>query len=356
MNRRRFAISLLAGTHCTRTWPGPVQAAGLDAVARIQALRITQGPLREAYRLTPEGGVNWYFSNLGLLAIVPHLDSASLDLHVRPHLDLYLARLHNDNTISDIHFKDKELQSFTQVPPDSDDSYAATFLSLSALYLHASGNWSWWEAHRNKLIEIAQHNILDQIKPNGLCRAMQPTRSSVYAAYGFTMNNCEDYRGLHDLSALLAQRGSTRQARVMREHTHQLGRAIHQVLWDPVKKGYRVSDQDTHADSCSFYPGSCCQVFAQVFRVHEATSRHAEAFRFLNTHAPQWPYKRHDAFPWCILGYAAAQRGDQARALAQLALTESLDRSHPEQMTLNELGFYLRTQDLLQGLSDPCAL
>ena len=347
MDRRVFAWSLLAGLACPdgRTLAQP--APGIDALTRIMALKITHGPLRGAYRMTTGGDINWYFSNLGLLALVPHLDRDGLDRHVRPYLDLYLSRLQADQTIADVRLDDDSLQSFSLMTPDSDDSYAATFISLTTLYLRATDDRDWWRTHSAHLQSMVHANIASQIKPNGLCRAMQPARASAYAGHGFTMNNCEDYRSLRDLSDLLEQHGQPSAAGHWRMQARQLGQAIQRVLWDPLKGGYRTSDQASHADTCSFYPGACCQVFAQIYGVREAASRHDAAYRFLNTHWPAWSHQNSDAFPWCILGYAAARRGDRQRAREHLALTDALDRIHPEQMTIHELGFYRRTQHLL---------
>lgn len=351
MDRRLFCAALLcAGTdlsHARRRIP-----PAIDAVGRIQALRITTGPLTDGYRIAPGGRLNWYFTNLGLIAIVQYLDAAGLDLYVRRYLDLYLSRLESNATIQDVLFNDSSLQTITLVPSDSDNSYAATFLSLAARYLRASGNWAWWEAHQTTLMVLAQANIVSQIKANGLCRVFQPPRSTPTSEYGFTMNNCEDWRGLRDLAELLQLRGRTAQATALLDQAQALGQAISQVLWDGARSGYRVSDQDLHPDTRSFYPGSCCQIFPQAFGVIETSSHDDAAYRFLNTYSPRWPYEAYDPFPWCILGHVAAKRGDTARARTQLSATEALYQSHPDRVTINELGFYQRIRSQLQGLPD----
>ena len=352
MDRRTFQMGLLASAsplaHARRKPP----PAAIDAVKRIQDLRITTGPLTDGYRIAPGGRLNWYFSNLGLLAIVQFLNADALDLHVRRYLDLYLSRLEDNATIQDVSFNDADLQTYTLVPSDSDNSYASTLLSLATRYLRASGNWAWWDARQNTLKAIAQANVLSQIKSNGLCRVFQPPRTSSVSEYGFTMNNCEDYRGLRDFAALLAQRGQTAEAQTYLDKAHQIGQAIQTQLWDSTANGYRVSDQDRHPDTRSFYPGSCCQVFAQAFGVIESSSHDDVAYRFLNTWSPRWPNEAYDPFPWCILGYVAAKRGDAGRAQTQLTTTEARYQSDPGLVTINELGYYQRTRNLLQGLPD----
>lgn len=352
MKRRQFTWGLLSCIAVTSAHARRRSPPTIDAVARIKALRITAGPLSGGYLIAPAGRLNWYFSNLGLIAIVQYLSSAELDLYVRQYLDLYLSRLQANASIEDVTFNDASLQTFSLVPSDSDNSYAATVVSLAARYLRASGNWTWWDTNKATLQSLVQANITSQVKANGLCRVFQPPRTSSLSEFGFTMNNCEDWRALRDLAALLAQRGQTTEANALLDRAHLLGQAIHGVLWDSTRNGYRVSDQDLYADTRSFYPGSCCQVFPQAFGVIETSSHDDAAYRFLNTYAPRWPAEAYDPFPWCILGYVAAKRGDSSRALAQLAATDQKYQSDPGLVTINELGFYQRTRSLLQGRPD----
>lgn len=349
MDRRVFQCGL-AGAVCGLAHARrPATAPVIDAVTRIKSLRIGTGPLADGYRIAPGGQLNWYFTNLGLIAIVQYLDSAELDLYVRRYLDLYIRRLLPNATIEDVQFSDASLQSFSVVPADSDNSYAATLLSLVWRYLQASRNWNWWNTHQATLRQVAQANIVTQIKTNGLSRVFQLPRTSSISEYGFTMNNCEDYRGLRDFSNLLNQAGLSQEAAAYQDQAHRLGQAIQALLWDSVGNGYRVSDQDRRADSRSFYPGSCCQVFPQASGVIESASHDDAAYRFLNTCSPRWPNEVYDPFPWCILGCVAAQRHDIGRATTQLAATDARCQSDPGLVTINELGYYQRTRSLLQG-------
>lgn len=353
MKRRTFQLAMLAAASpIVQARRKPPPAAPIDAAARIKALRITTGPLSDGYRIAPGGRLNWYFTNLGLIAIVQFLNTQELDLYIRRYLDLYLGRLESNATIQDVLFNDASLQSITLVPSDSDNSYASTLVSLAVRYLQASGNWTWWETHQNTLRTVIQANVVTQLKTNNLSRVFQPPRTSSISEYGFTMNNCEDYRALRDFSALLRLRGLTAEADTYLEVAHREGQAIQSVLWDSVRNGYRVSDQDLRADIRSFYPGSCCQVFPQAFGVVESSSHDDAAYGFLNTWSPRWPSQAYDPFPWCILGYVAAKRGDTSRAQTQLAATEALYQTSPGLVTINELGFYQRTRNLLQGLPD----
>jgi hypothetical protein len=56
--------------------------------------------------------------------------------------------------------------------------------------------------------------------------------------------------------------------------------------------------------------------------------------------------------PWAILGYVAALRGETPLAVAKTRSIEQLFASNRSLVTINELGFYLRTQSVLAGQVD----
>lgn len=359
MKRRDFQLlslsALLDAPAFARRKPHPhppPAAPPIDALAQIKALRITTGPLTFGYRIAPGGRLNWYFVNLGLSAIVPYLGAAELDSHIRTYLDLYLSRLESNGTIQDVNFNDASLQSVTLVPSDSDNSYVATLLTLVARYLRASNNWTWWNLKKPLLRQLAELNIAALQKTNGLCRVFQSPQSSPVGHLGYLMNNAEDYRGLRDFASVLVQRGETADGNRYNNIATAIAQGMTIVLWDPARSGFRVSDEDARADPSSFYPGATCQVFAQAFNVSELSVYFSQAYQFLNTSKPQWPSEVYDPFPWAILGYVAAKRGDTTRATLQMQASDSRFATAPQYLTINELGFYLRTRGILNGWGD----
>jgi hypothetical protein len=353
MKRRHFhLLTLSAALPSLADARKPIQTQPIDAVAKIKALRISTGPLARGYLIAPNGRLNWYFNNLGLIPTVQYLNAADLDTFIRQYLDLYLSRLQSDHTIQDVNFNDASLQNITLVPSDSDNSYAATLVSLAARYLKASGNWAWWDANKAKLQAMVDANMVALQKTNGLCRVFQLSRVSPVADYGYMMNNAEDYRGLRDFASILALRGES----TLSNHYNNIATTIAQsmviYLWDSGRSGFKTSDQDAHADSTTFYPGTTCQVFPQAFGVSELSTYFTAAYQFLNRYSPQWPNEIYDPFPWAILGYVAAKRGDTNRAQTQMAATEKKYASQAALVTINELGFYQRTKSLLNGFGD----
>ena len=353
MQRRHFhlltlSVALPGWAHARK----PVRTPAIDAIASIKSLRISTGPLARGYLIAPNGRLNWYFTNLGLIPIVQYLNAADLDLFIRQYMDLYLSRVESNYTIQDVTFNDASLQNITLVPSDSDNSYAATLMSLAVRYLRASGNWAWWDANTTKLKAIADANIAALQKANGLCRVFQLARINPVADYGYMMNNAEDYRALRDFAAILALRGESTLSNYYNNIALTITQGMVISLWDSGRSGFKTSDQDAQADTTSFYPGTTCQVFPQAFGVSELSTYFTAAYKFLNQYSPQWPNEIYDPFPWAILGYVAAKRGDTNRARTQMAATEKKYASQPALVTINELGFYQRTKSLLNGFGD----
>jgi hypothetical protein len=354
MQRRHFHLLTLSAAfinlaHARRPVPA---VTSIDAQARIKALRITTGPLTNGYMVAPNGRLNWYFTNLGLLPIVQYLNAADLDTYIRKYMDLYLSFLESNYAIQDVDFTDSSLQTFTRVPSDSDNSYAATIASLAARYLKATNNWTWWDANKAKLKNIVYANIATVQKTNGLCRVFQLPRVSAVSNFGYLMNNAEDYRGLRDFASILSLRGETTEANYYNNVATTIAQSMQIYLWDSARSGFRTSDQDARADTSTFYPGTTCQIFPQAFGVSELSTYFTPAYQFLNRYSPQWSSEIYDPYPWAILGYVAAKRGDTTRAIAQQAASEAKFAANPALLTINELGFYQRTKSLLNGFGD----
>lgn len=111
---------------------------------------VTDGATRSvdldgALLVAPGGALNWYFANLGLGFAARHLSLAELESLVLAHLEAYLRNLTPDLIALDVVFPTwaGPLAPTSWVRPvrdrDSDDSYAATTVSLAARAL--GGCW-----------------------------------------------------------------------------------------------------------------------------------------------------------------------------------------------------------------------
>ena len=330
----------------------PSSSAGIDVVAEIKALRIPTGPYAGGYEIAPNGRFNWYFTQLGLLPIVQYLGPADLELYIRSYLDLYLRSLTVSCTIDDVDFPFGRVNTSAckLVASDSDDSYAATFLSLAVRYVRASGNWTWWEANKARLKEVAYRNLALTAKRTGLTAVFQAPRS-LGNSTGYLMDNCEAYRGLRDFASMLRERGELNEANyydLLAANT--AGGMVHQLF--NVQRGAFIPADTSTGPETSFYPGATCQIFPQAFGVKELTPLFDRGWGFLNTNSPSWEDGRYDPYSWAVLGFVAALRGQTTQAKAQLAAIEKKFATNRSLVTINELGFYQRTRSVLAGIAE----
>ena len=84
----------------------------------------------------------------------------------------------------------------------------------------------------------------------------------------------------------------------------------------------------------------------------ELAGYHDRAWNFFSSNTAGWETGRLDPYPWAVLGLAAAKRGQSALARAQLASMEKTFSVNRTLITINELGFYQRTQSVLAGRPD----
>ena len=322
----------------------------INVVNEIKKLRITSGTFTGGYLIAPAGRLNWYFTNLGILPIIQYLNAADLDLYIRTYLDLYLRRMEANSSILDIDFIGAPDGAFQTVLSDSDDSYAATTLSVVVRYLHASKNWAWWDANKAKLKTMAYRNLPVAIKPNGLTSVFQSPRSQTNSV-GYLMDNCEVYRGLRDYAALLRERGETVDATYYDSFATNIAARINNSMFDATRNAFTPSDADPIATT-EFYAGTTCQVFPQAFGLKELSPYFDRSWAYLNRMSPNWQDGRYDAYPWAVLGFVAAKRGAMAQAQAQLQMINGKFQTDRGLVTINELGFYQRAVSVLAGRAD----
>ena len=345
--------SFAQSTGCvpTPTPTPPPDTTGLNVVEAIKALRVPTGPYAGAYEMAPNGVANWYFANLGLISIVQYLNAADLDKYIRSYLDLYISKLEANVSIQDVNFPVGRANpsNFTLVLADSDDSYAATTLTLAVRYLRATQNWAWWDKNKARLKDMAYRNIAVSVKPNGLTSVFQSPRNQTNNA-GYLMDNCEVYRGLRDFAAMLRERGDAADATYYDSFAKGIATAM-ATLFSPSTNAFRVADLSTQTET-SFYPGTTCQVFLQVFGVTELSGYFDRAWNFLSVNSVGWEKGGLDPYPFAVVGFAAAKRGQTALAKTQMAFIEQTFVSNRGLVTINELGFYQRSKSVLAGRLD----
>jgi hypothetical protein len=223
-------------------------------LALLAPFRLDAGPYAGAYVVAPGGAVNWYFDTTSLLrlATLPEPET-------REYLDAYLAHLDPNDGIADV--LPMPTGIFAPVAPDSEDAYAATFLSLAVRYRNESHDTAWWSRNADTLSAMAYAKLLTKVKPDGLIRASRTDPT------GYLMDNVEDYAGLRSLAGALTATHESDAAYVA-SFVAPLGIAIH-ALYRPSERAFLWSDGDP-LGPLTPYPACTAQLFPQLFGVRGA--------------------------------------------------------------------------------------
>jgi len=223
----------------------------LLVIALLAPFRIDAGPYAGAFRLAPGGAVNWYFATTSLLRL------RRLPLpETRAYLNAYLAHVDPQGGIADV--LPMQTGIYAPIAPDSEDAYAATFLSLAARYRLEAHDNAWWQASVATLSAIAYAKLLTQFKRDGLIRASRTD------ATGYLMDNVEDYAGLRAFASALKETHAA-DAHYVSAFVAPLGNAIH-GLYDESAQAFRWSDSDPLGPLVP-YPACVAQLFPQLYSV-----------------------------------------------------------------------------------------
>jgi len=208
----------------------------------------------------------------------------------------------------------------TPVPPDSNDAYAGTLLSLAVKYMRVTGDSLWWKLNLPRLKAVAYSNILSQVKPNGLVRVFQSPNPN---GIGYLMDQCEVYSGLRDFAQYLIETND-RNATYCAGFGVNLGIAIHS-MFDANANRWQWADVPC-APSDAWYPNLTAQIYPHLHDVHSADApgdyyRLHRGFEVLCQGAPNWMSKPQDLYPWLVVGYyAITQQNLTAEATAMLSM------------------------------------
>ncbi len=335
----RRAASFLCGTVLLLATP-MLQAQPTDQIDR---LRLGSGRYNGAYTLMVNDlRVDWYFVNLGLIPVCQNRPG-----HTAQYLDLYLRQASpRDRTIERVW----NYRTGEQIRSDSDDSYAATMISLAVRHVRVNRDQKWWTANRRTIKDIADKVLLSSQKPSGLVSNFVGS-----TGVGYLQDNCEVYRALDDLGRHLASEKDPDAGRYT-EAARRVAAGI-AGLFDETKGCFSVAD--IPGDD-KFYPYRTGQVFPQIFEVplgdpEETRRKYKAAYAFLNESHGDWTNGRINdgslgGFPHMDLGYGAALQGDTRRAEAQLRYFKS--GRTPQFTGIHEIGWALRIEEELSRVPE----
>ena len=325
--------------------PSVVSTAAI--LGGLHRLVVRHGRYRGAVRLVPNGELSFYFANTGLSRLV---DLAPGVVH--NYLNRYL-------TLTDpVSGRIDDVAATGQpVASDSDDACAATFLTLVARYEHVSGNTGWVRRHLALLKRIAYTDLATAQKSApvpGLIRACQQGNGPRGA--GYLMDNCEDYRGLVDLVAMLQENKDPDAA-----YYRQVAWGVASGVWglfDVNRQTWRVSDlpEDARAAHDAWYPDGMAQLFPELQGVpgptlarqqdgYNAALRVASRLFRSRTREPE------DLYSALVYAHYLAHCAHTTRARSLIRqLRPALRRGLRKGFAIGELGYLAAVKRDLQGL------
>lgn len=298
--------------------PNPLQ--------KLDVLRVQSGPLAGAYRAAPEGGINWYFANVGLYFFV-----ADRPNETREYLERFLAEIDPaTSVISDV----DSLQTFARIPADSHDAYAATYLRLAARYVFVTGDERWAKDRLDQLKNITYRNILQSLRPfrdGSLTETFQGKTQQRGLATAYLFDNCEVYSGLQafvDLLTLLKDDERSYFASFLPD----LLRGIN-ALFDEGRSSWRYVDRQSE-EAYRMYPHGLAQIAALVNSVPVSTTRKRAGFELLRLLSRTELAQPPDPFYWLI-------------RWASVLVEENVPMARSAEIptAIHELGYYKGVRD-----------
>lgn len=235
---------------------------------------------------------------------------------------------------------------------DSTDSYAATFLTLvwnawqtgnSSARSYISGLSYQLDTIGGVLIQTQQSDGLTWAKPDYQIK--------------YLMDNSEAYRGLRDLASLFQNAfGDSSKAAYYTAAADSMQRGILGMWLNGKWAVYKDGIGRLAAPSMgTWYADATAQVFPVMMGVVASSDARAQqAYSAFNAAWPGWPklsYNGQDAFPWCLVGTAAAAMGDKTRLATYINSIQSkyVNNGFPWPFYNAEAGWFMRANNYMMG-------
>ena len=295
------------------------------------------GPYFGAADTTWNGG--WYFVNLGYLGYVDLVPDT-----VKGYIVYYLQNTNSDWSMG-----------VMGQNRDSDDSYAATILSLASAYYRVTCDQEFFSnavpgksaTVLEALKDVANNNLVNAAYPNGLVHVFQTVDSSAHDV-AYTMDNSEDYKGLEDFGNFLNSIGDSGSTYL--NAAANLAKGMQTLFQSNLYNGSNFLNQSGFVwawfgssgpgwmdNPITFYPDGTAQVFPQLYRVPLPSNMYTDGWNFLRNNFDFESPCGTGCDPWTSLGLAAAYNGDNSTANVMLTNTRNTGGT-----PIHEWGFYRR--------------
>ncbi len=237
------------------------------------AIQMTTERDKDGYKIEP------YFANLACIALITN-DGNTYSPTVQRWLSWYFNNLNADGSIYDYYIT--ATGEITKKDDHSDDSYAATFLSLCYKFAQVSNvNKQFIQSHQTDIVKIAG-KIVSLIDPQtGMTYAKQSYQTE------YLEDNCEVSQGIRDLMGIyrniIPDQTAYQQwsARLVQNNSGIAG------LWDSTNKRYLIALGDTKYDDKILYPDGSCELYPMIYGVVSPGSKRAQ--KLLSTFDANFP-------------------------------------------------------------------
>ncbi len=307
-----------------------------SCVASSGAIILARNQLT-TFQGTPHYKISPYFSNFAADALLRDPSTSNLAI-VKNWMTWVFNHLNADGSIYDYYVD--SLRGGTDQPSvdaypgenipdfDSQDSYAATFLTLARKYLEAVPvDTSWLRGYSSQLSSIgnALYATIDdsahyfhQFSPDNN-DGLSVAKLNYQVKY--TMDNSEVNEGLNDMVWLeqhvIAGGDPSFYRNLLENNTAGFAN-----LWDSTASAYYVYEGSAAPNWNEFYPDAECQLWPILCGVISPASSRANAlYDIFNSHYPAWQNGNPSEAP---LGYIAALMNDTTRVDSYLLYVQKL--------------------------------
>ena len=313
------------------------EAAYIDSCVTTSGAIIIGRTMRDTFQGRPCYKICPYFSNFAAIALLDDPTPANRAI-AKNWMTWVFNHLNADGSIYDYYVDSlsggTDLPSIDAYPSehipdfDSQDSYAATFLTLARKYVEVEpGDLSWLKGYSKQLSSIgnALHATIDyqthdvnHFSPNnndGLSVA------KLHYQAKYTMDNSEVNEGLKDMvwleSNVIIGGNPSFYKNLLKNNATGFAN-----LWDSTASAYYVYEGDVAPNWKTFYPDAECQLWPILCGVISPTSSRATTlYSTFNVHYEDWQNGKPSVAP---LGYIAALMNDTARVNTYFLFVQGL--------------------------------
>jgi hypothetical protein len=283
------------------------------------AIQMTTEQDKDGFKIEP------YFANLACAALIASNGNTYSSI-VQKWLTWYFSHLNGDGSIYDYYITANG--EITEKDDDSEDSYAATFLSLCNRFAKVSdANKQFIQSHRADIVNVA----------GKIASLIDPQSGMTYAKQSYQMeyleDNCEVNQGVKDLLELFQNIiPDDVQYQQWSERLKQNNAGI-AGLWDSANMRYLIALGDMNYNGKILYPDGSCELYPMIYVVLLPGSKRAKTL--ISTFDANFPAWQTGAiidtggFHLAIVVSGAAVMGDNARVQTYLTWLQNTPNPTP---------------------------